>query len=176
MSPSINAELPPGRNGIGRSTTPTTTFGEKAPVTTVTVVGHRRGGISPLAPAYYLGKPARVWYEALRPRQSRTSIPATLSAATQAGVDEISFSAASPANCPARRQQPWKNTTRIEPRNVDTAPSHRRSAHDPHPGPVAHRFEREEIAPTNSLCIPQRPGAGPSAAALAPAEAKPCHK
>ena len=32
-----------------------------------TVVKAPRGGISPLAPAYYLGRPAQVWFEALAP-------------------------------------------------------------------------------------------------------------
>jgi hypothetical protein len=82
MRPSTHAELTPGRNRIGSPTTPTPARGEKLPVTTVAVVRHRRGEISPLASAHYLGRPARVWFEALRPWRSPTATPAPTSAAT----------------------------------------------------------------------------------------------
>jgi hypothetical protein len=69
-------------------------------MTMVTVTSDRRDGISPLAPAYYLGRPARVWFEALRRPRRPSSIPAGQSAITPARVEKSSSSA---ALSPARR-------------------------------------------------------------------------
>jgi hypothetical protein len=44
-------------------------LGMEIPMTTVSIGTHRHGGISPLAPGYYLVRPARVWFEALAPTE-----------------------------------------------------------------------------------------------------------
>jgi hypothetical protein len=61
-------------------------------MTTISRAGNRQDGISPLAPAYYLGQPARVWFEAMRPRRSPTPLPATPPATTPARVNQSTCS------------------------------------------------------------------------------------
>jgi hypothetical protein len=94
----------------------------------VTVVNQRRGRISPLAPAYYLGRPAQVWFEALRPHRRGTTPPATSLGRTQARVDQNSSSPGSAATCQAEHQT-CKDLTRMEPRNEQFDQS---QAVDPH--------------------------------------------
>ena len=97
-------------------------------MTMVTVVNQRRGRISPLAPAYYLGRPAQMWFEALRPRRRGTSLPATSSGRTHAGVDQSSPSAGSEATCQAEHQG-WPDLTRTALRM--SRPRGWRSTHRP---------------------------------------------
>jgi hypothetical protein len=43
-------------------------------MTTASSITHPPARVSPLAPAYYLGRPARVWFEAMRPRRNATVV------------------------------------------------------------------------------------------------------
>jgi hypothetical protein len=141
-------------------------------MTTVSIVRRRQGGMSPLAPPYYLGRPARVWFEALRPQRSPTPIPPTPSATTPAGVHQSSSSARLAATCPAREDQASTDMTRTEPRNEHSARSRRRAVDDARP--VARHFDHEVIARTNTARVTQSPGVAPHEQPTHPAE--PCRK
>ena len=48
-------------------------------MTTANLITHPPTRISPLAPAYYLGRPARVWMTAMNPRRRRKPAAGALS-------------------------------------------------------------------------------------------------
>jgi hypothetical protein len=106
-------------------------------MTKITTVRRRQGGISPLAPAYYQGRSARVWYEALRPRRSPTPIPATPSATTPAaanqsntaGVTQSAGGGPSPAGFETAEAEPCYSSRVLDgvvERRKDTAPTQSR--------------------------------------------------
>ena len=74
-------------HGLGQRQGGTHHVGMKVP--TATISGRQcRNGISLLAPAYYQGRPAQVWFEALRPRRSPTPDISVVASTAAPGVDQ----------------------------------------------------------------------------------------
>jgi hypothetical protein len=81
-----------GRNGPAAPPPQPWQSTKKFATPTGTLTEHRERGIFPVAPAYYLGRPAHMWFEAMLRSRSSTSISATL--------------ATPPASCDRRTVEP----------------------------------------------------------------------